>query len=105
MVNPVRGETVLHANGQSYPMKLTLGALAVLEGELGTGGLIGLAERFETGGFGGQDLIALLAAGLRGGGAEIDTDAVAAFDFDGGVIGAAEAASDLLALTFRGVGT
>ncbi|MEL6795135.1 MAG: GTA-gp10 family protein, partial [Pseudomonadota bacterium] len=79
-----------------------LGALAALEARLDASGLIGLAERFEGGGVRGEDLIALLTAGLNGGGADVSEAEVAAMSFDGGVMAAAEAAGALLAATFRG---
>lgn len=104
MVNPVRGEAALETDAETYPMRLSLGALADLETKLGAEGLIGLAERFESGTFGGQDLIALLGAGLRGCGMAISDSEVSELNFKNGVIGAAEAASALLAVTFRGVG-
>ncbi|MEL7466092.1 MAG: gene transfer agent family protein [Pseudomonadota bacterium] len=108
MINPLRGEVALHVDGAARRMRLTLGALAVLEARLGVGGLIGLAERFEGGGVRGDDLIALLTAGLNGGlaegGAEITESEVAEMCFDGGVMAAAEAAGALLAATFRGGG-
>lgn len=102
MANAARGETTLRAEGEERVMRLTLGGLASLEQRIGAGGLIALAERFETGGFSADDLIALLAEGLRGAGAEVTEDQVAKLDFDGGAIGAAEAASNLLAASFRG---
>lgn len=83
-------------------MRLTLGALAALEARLDAGGLIALAERFETGGFRASDLIAVLAAGLIGGGLDTTEDAVAEMSFAGGAVGAAEAASRLMAASFGG---
>lgn len=102
MVNPQRGEVSVRVNGEERLMRLTLGALAALEARLDAGGLAALAERFEKGEFRAADLIALLTAGLRGGGDEVSEDEVAAMDFDGGAIGAASAASRLLAASFRG---
>ncbi len=104
MVNVHRGEVPLHVGGTCLVMRLSLGALAELEAALGAGGLVGLAERFESGAFRGRDLIALLAAGLRGGGHDISDEQVADMAFEGGAIGAAEAASRLLAVSFGGVG-
>lgn len=102
MVNPQRGEAALRVDGKTRPMRLTLGALAALEARLGAGGLVALAERFEAGSFGADDLVALLTAGLRGAGAEIDEDEVAVMAFDGGAVGAAEAGARLLQASFRG---
>jgi hypothetical protein len=102
MVNAQRGEVPLVVDGKALVMRLSLGALAELETRLGASGLIGLAERFETGAFRGEDLIALLAAGLRGAGGDVSETEVADMAFDGGAVGAARAASQLLAATFGG---
>lgn len=103
MVNLQRGEVDLTTDKGSFTMRLTLGALAELEADLGADGLIGVAERFEGGAFTSRDLIALLTAGLRGGGADIVRADVEKLSFGGGAAGAAEAAARLLTLTFRGV--
>lgn len=103
MVNPARGEVGLKTDRGELVMRLTLGSLAALEARLGAGGLVGVAERFEDGAYGADDLIALLAAGLRGGGLEIAEDEVATLGFEGGAVAAAQAAGELLERTFRGV--
>lgn len=102
MVNIARGEVPLAVAGEALIMRLSLGALAELESRLEAKGLIALAERFETGAFRGQDLIALLTAGLRGAGRSISEKEVADLAFDGGAVGAARAASRLLAVSFGG---
>ncbi len=102
MANPQRGEVDLKTGDGIQTMRLTLGALAELEAELGADGLIGVAERFEGGAFTSRDLIALLTAGLRGGGADVTRADIENLSFDRGAAGAAEAAAKLLALTFRG---
>ena len=102
MANPQRGEVDLATADGVRTMRLTLGALAELEAELAADGLVGVAERFENGAFTSRDLIALLTAGLRGGGAEIGARDVEEMTFDGGAAGAAAAAAKLLSLTFRG---
>ena len=102
MINPQRGDVGVKIDGEERRMRLTLGALAALEGRLGADGLVGLAERFETGGVSGADLIALLTAGLNGGGAHVDEAEVAEMNFDGGAMAAAEAAGALLSAAFRG---
>lgn len=102
MINPQRGDVGVSVGGELRPMRLTLGALAALEARLEAGGLVALAERFESGGFRAADIVALLTAGLNGGGAEVSESEVASMAFDGGAVGAAEAASRLLAASFRG---
>ncbi len=81
-------------------MRLTLGALAELEAALGEGSLLALVERFETGAFSAADLIALLLAGLRGGGMAIDRTALMAGSIEGGPIAAAKAGALLLKRAF-----
>ena len=68
MTNPYAGEVSLRIDGVDHPCKLTLGALAELESELGEGSLVDLIARFEGGRYSGRDLMALIVAGLRGGG-------------------------------------
>lgn len=102
MANPHRGEVdLLTADGPRL-MRLTLGALAELEADLDADGLIGVAQRFENGAFTSRDLIALLTAGLRGGGCDLSQSDVEKLAFQGGAAGAAKAAAQLLGLTFRG---
>ena len=100
MVNSARGEAALGVGGEARVMRLTLGALAELEAGLECDGLAALAERFEAGRFRADDLIRLLGAGLRGGGAEISDEEVAALSIDGGAAGAAQAGARLLHAAF-----
>ncbi len=104
MVNPYRGEVRLVLDGRAHVMRLTLGALAELEERLGAGSLVALVERFEQGRFSARDLLALLAAGLRGGGWQGDEEALARADIEGGPGAAARAAAQLLARAFGGDG-
>lgn len=104
MTNPHRGETTIIVDGTPRLMRLSLGALATLETRLGATGLVGIAERFETGAHGADDLLALLTAGLNGAGAHVAEADVAKMSFDGGTIAASEAAAELLVRTFRGDG-
>ena len=100
MVNPYRGEVALVVNGQHHVLRLTLGALAELEQELQSDSLLALIERFETGAFRASDLLALLAAGLRGGGADMSAADLGQASIEGGPIGAAKIAARLLTLAF-----
>lgn len=102
MANPQRGEATLSVGGTPFTMRLTLGALASLEGRLGVRGLVGIAERFETGEHSADDLLALLTAGLNGAGGDVTEAEVANMAFDGGTIAASQAAGELLLRTFRG---
>lgn len=98
MTNPERGEVALVVNGERHVMRLTLGALAGLEASLGAGSLVELAERFEGGRARSADLLALLEAGLRGGGWDGE---LASARIEGGALGAMKAGMALLAATFR----
>ncbi len=73
-VNRARGEAALRVGGDTYRLCLTLGALAEIEAALGVTGLAALGERLAEPR--GADLIAVLAALLRGGGHDFDTDEV-----------------------------
>lgn len=87
-------------DGQRRVLKLTLGALAALEDELGEGSLVGLVERFEGGGYSSRDVLALIVAGLRGGGHEADAGAMMTAEIEGGPMRAAQVAAQLLARAF-----
>ncbi|MCA3718485.1 MAG: gene transfer agent family protein, partial [Brevundimonas sp.] len=64
--NGVRGEAVVRLAGAERRLCLTLGALAEMETVLGVSGIEALAERLR--GLSARDLMAVLAALLRGGG-------------------------------------
>ncbi|MEP1767672.1 MAG: gene transfer agent family protein [Sulfitobacter sp.] len=100
MENRWRGEVALTIDGQPHRMKLTLGALAELEDDLAEPSLMALVQRFEGAGFSTRDVLALLSAGLRGGGVEMDPDVLAHADIEGGPMRAAQAAAELLARAF-----
>jgi hypothetical protein len=67
---------------------------------LDTGSLVALVERFESSAFSSRDVLMLLAAGLRGGGAEISNDELARAQIKGGPVAAARAAAELLVRAF-----
>jgi hypothetical protein len=100
MVNPWGGEVALVLDGERHLAKLTLGALAELEATLETGALVDLVERFESGRFSTRDVLALVVAGLRGGGWRGSSDDLRTVDIAGGPIEAARAAAELLARAF-----
>jgi len=98
--NPWAGEVALVIDGQARTCKLTLGALAELETALGTGTLVELVKRFEAGGFSTRDVLALIVAGLRGGGWQGTARDLVGAEIEGGIVRAAEAAAELLARAF-----
>ena len=100
MANPWAGEVALVIDGRAHVAKLTLGALAELEATLESGGLIDLVERFETGRFSARDVLALIVAGLRGGGWQGNAADLARAEIAGGLVGAARIAAELLARAF-----
>jgi Phage tail tube protein, GTA-gp10 len=100
MANPWRGEVELTVDGEPRVMRLTLAALAELEARLQSESLVELIARFEAGGFRVKDLIALLAAGLSGGGWKISEAELVKAQVEGGPLAAAQAAARLLKITF-----
>ncbi|MCA0922910.1 gene transfer agent family protein [Pseudooceanicola nanhaiensis] len=100
MGNPWAGEVTLVIDGTPRRLKLTLGALAELEAGLGDDSLVALVERFEAGRFSARDLLALILAGLRGGGWQGRSEELAQAEIAGGPMGAARAAAELLARAF-----
>lgn len=87
-------------NGEPCVMRLTLGALAGLEVALAEPSLVALVERFEQGRFSSADVLALLKAGLAGGGCSVSPDALDHAEIEGGPMAAARAAAELIARAF-----
>lgn len=100
MVNPYSGEVALVIDGDRHLLKLTLGALVELEDALGAGTLVEVVERFETGRYSVRDVLALILAGLRGGGWRGNADTLASAEIVGGPVEAARVAAQLLARAF-----
>lgn len=105
MVNPHAGEVEVTVNGVRHIAKLTLGSLAELEVALGDDSLNALVSRFEDGRFRAGDVVALIYAGLRGGGWTGTREDLVQADISGGPIGAAQVAAQLLVRAFAPVGT
>lgn len=100
MVNPFAGEVSVKIDGVPHVAKLTLGALAELEATLETGSLMDLIERIETRRFSARDVMAIVVAGLRGGGWQGAAADLSRAEFEGGPMGAARTAALLLARAF-----
>ncbi|MFD2175180.1 gene transfer agent family protein [Rhodobacter lacus] len=100
MVNPLAGEVAVVLDGVPRVAKLTLGALAELEAELGAESLLDLVRRFEAGAFSSRDVLALIVAGLRGGGWEGGARDLLRAEIGGGPVAAARIAAELLARAF-----
>jgi len=100
MANPWTGEVAIRLDGQRHVAKLTLGALAELEAALETGTIVDLVERFEGGRFSTRDVLALIVAGLRGGGWQGTAVDLLTVEVGGGPVEASRAAAELLARAF-----
>lgn len=100
MANPWTGEVAVVIDGVSHDCKLTLGALAELEATLGEGSLVDLIRRFEGAAFSGTDVLAVVVAGLRGGGWSGTAADLMTAEIAGGPVGAARAAALMLARAF-----
>ncbi|SNR60853.1 Phage tail tube protein, GTA-gp10 [Puniceibacterium sediminis] len=87
-------------DGTPHVMRLTLGALAELEAGLESKSLVALVERFEAGNFTTRDVLALIVAGLRGGGWQGRAADLMAAEIEGGPMAAARGAAELLARAF-----
>lgn len=100
MVNPLAGEVSVVIDGTPHVCKLTLGALAELEAQLDEPSLVALVQRFEGGDYAGRDVMALIVAGLRGGGWQGTARDLLTAEIAGGPVGAAQVAATLLARAF-----
>ena len=100
MANPWAGEVALVVDGERHVMKLTLGALAELEAGLKEDTLVGMIERFEAGRYSTRDVLALIVAGLRGGGWRGTAHDLLSAEIQGGPVLAAQAAGQLLTRAF-----
>ncbi|TCT02823.1 tail tube GTA-gp10-like protein [Tepidamorphus gemmatus] len=104
MANPLRGEIEAVIGGRPYTLCLTLGALAELEARLAAGDLMALAARFEAGRLSAAEALAVIAAGLRGGGNAVTDEEVALMRIEGGAAGYVRLVAALLMATFRPAG-
>ena len=103
MPNIHRGEIEAELGGERRTLVLTLGALAELEAAFGADDLMQLAGRFGSGKLSARDLVRIIAAGLRGAGAPVSDNEVAAMTVAGGAAGYVTIAADLIAATFGDV--
>jgi hypothetical protein len=101
MANPYTGEVVLTLDGERRVAKLTLGALAELEARMEADSLTDLVARFEGDRLRARDVLALICAGLRGGGWDGDLPDLLRVEIAGGPLEAARVAARLLALAFQ----
>lgn len=102
MPNHHRGEIAAEIGGATRTLVLTLGALAELEFAFGAADLGALAERFGAGRLRAQDLIRIIAAGLRGAGEIVTDEEVARMSVPGGAADYVRIAVALIEVTFGG---
>jgi hypothetical protein len=95
-MNRARGEVGLEIGGQTHTLCLTLGALAEIEAALGAESFAALEERMAR--LSARDLVAILAALLRGGGHPYTDEETAALKVN------VAAASRAIAETFAAAG-
>ena len=100
MANPWAGEVELVLDGKPHTLKLTLGALAELEAAMRADTLVDLVARFEERRFSTRDVLALIVAGLRGGGWRGTADDLVSVEIEGGPVEAARVGGLLLARAF-----
>ncbi len=100
MGNPWAGEVEVYLDGERQVMRLTLGALAELEAGMQADSLVAMVERFESGAFSSRDVLAVIVAGLRGGGWPGDVRDLLTAEIEGGPVEAARLAGQLLARAF-----
>jgi len=98
--NPWAGEVCLTIDGTPHVLKLTLGTLAELEDGLKADTLSAMVARFETGSCSTGDVLALVIAGLRGGGWQGQAKDLLQAEIEGGPMVAAQAAAHLLVRAF-----
>lgn len=98
--NRRRGEILMHIDGTPKIMCLTLGALAELEDAFNVENLSELGVYFSNGKFSADDLVHIIGAGLRGGGNLYTDEDVRCLSIEGGAVGLAQIAAELLKITF-----
>jgi hypothetical protein len=98
--NRQRGEVEAVIDGERRILCMTLGALAELETAFGVDNIADLAGRFAGGRIGTKDVMAIIAAGLRGGGNVIDDAELSDCRVEGGIGGAIGLAARLLDSAF-----
>lgn len=104
MVNHRRGEISAKLNDRTWTLCLTLGALAELETHFKVQDLPELAEKLSDGKLSSADLIAILHAGLKGGGHDLALEDIAEMRCEEGTGGYAKIVAELLVTSFAALG-
>lgn len=100
MANPFAGEVEIVLDGERRVCKLTLGALAELEAGMKAESLTALVARFDSGAYRASDVLAIVVAGLRGGGWSGSARDLVRAEIGGGIAEAARVAARLLVVAF-----
>lgn len=98
--NRRRGEVLITIDNTPRIMCLTLGALTELEDAFHVDNLSELGTYFSNGKFSADDLVHIIGAGLRGGGNLYTDEDIRSLSIEGGAIGLAQFAAELLKITF-----
>lgn len=101
MANPWAGEVDVTLDGVVHVARLTLGALAELEAQMHEATMLDIVRRFEAGALSARDVLAVIVAGLRGGGWGGKIADLTAVDVCGGPVDAAKIAGLLVARAFE----
>src|SRR5690606_26928523 len=86
MANPWAGEVELTLDGKPHTLKLPLGALAERESAMEADSMGDLVRRFEERRFLTRDVVALVVAGLRGGGWRGSAKDLVSVEIEGGPV-------------------
>lgn len=100
MPNPFAGEVEIVIDGTPHICKLTLGAIAELETTMQVGSIIEIVKRFESGNLSSRDVLAVVVAGMRGGGWAGRSEDLLTAEIEGGALGAAQVAALLIQRAF-----
>tara|TARA_R110002126_G_scaffold48761_12_gene135437 strand:- start:216 stop:647 length:432 start_codon:yes stop_codon:yes gene_type:complete len=98
--NRRRGEILVNIDRSPRILCLTLGALAELEDAFEVQNLSDLGTYFSNGKFTANDIVHIIGAGLCGGGNLYTDDDVRCMSIEGGAVGLAQVAAELLMVTF-----
>ena len=100
MENPHRGEVAITLDGQEHVARLSLGALVMLEVQVGS--ILDLVTRFEQGQARAEDVLLVLHTGLAAEGWPGSLDDLRAAEVSGGYLEALQSAAQLLQRSFSG---
>lgn len=100
MVNQSRGEISVELDGRQWTLCLTLGSLSELEAHFRVNDISGLASILSSGNISSKDIMAIIAAGLKGGGYTLSIEDVSEMRHKDGPAGYAKITADLLSASF-----